>query len=172
MPLGNIWLKHLALIMIVSVAGPPLAVHAQSVPSDRDALENSSGSGMASYADANKYPGPLHVLEMSDQLELTDEQLKHIEAIYDDMKEKARAKGDIIIRKEEELSRMFSSATAHEESVLQTAREIGTLRGELRAVHLLAHLQAADVLSESQRLLYHHLRHGNGGSHSHHEGVK
>jgi Spy/CpxP family protein refolding chaperone len=140
---------------------------AQAVPADREALMKSAGSGMATYADRHGYPGPLHVMEMHDTLDLTEDQLRAIEAIYDEMKEKAREKGEIVVRKEEELNMMFASGTAQEASVLALSREIGTLRGELRAVHLAAHLQAALILSESQRALYHSLRYTARDPHRH-----
>ena len=132
----------------------------QNVPSDSDVLEGASGAGMASYADLNGYPGPKHILEMRDTLRLTDEQEKDIEAIFDEMSGNARAKGEQVIAKEEELHARFKNGTASEPEVRRRAGEIGTLRGELRAVHLTAHIQARRVLTKQQIALYNTLRHG------------
>lgn len=133
---------------------------AQSVPADSSALMNSEGAGMARYADVNGYPGPKHVLELQEELQLNDEQVKQMEAIFEEMAEKARSKGEAIIIAEKRLNDLFLAKTASEESVGSMTVEIGRLRGELRAIHLTAHLQAADVMSPEQREQYMKLRHG------------
>ena len=43
------------------------------------------GMGLALAAELNRYPGPKHVLELSDQLKLTREQKDATQAIYDSM---------------------------------------------------------------------------------------
>lgn len=137
----------------------PVHLSAQTIPPDREALEKSEGAGMAQYADYNGYPGPKHVLEMREQLQLTDEQVKDIEAIFDEMSERSRAKGMAIIAEEQKLAELFTSRNATQEKVEGLSSMIGTLRGELRAIHLTAHLQAAEVLSSDQCLAYGKLRH-------------
>jgi Spy/CpxP family protein refolding chaperone len=133
---------------------------AQTVPADRDVLERGSGAGMGSYADLNGYPGPKHILEMRDTLQLTDNQEKDIEAIFDEMSGNARAKGEQVIAREEELHARFKNSAAMEPEIRRLAGEIGRLRGELRAVHLTAHIQARRVLTKEQIALYNTLRHG------------
>lgn len=134
------------------------SLYAQTVPPDRKELETGAGAGMAAYADPNGYPGPKHILELQDTLHLTDDQLKDIESIYDEMSEDARWLGERIILKEEELHSLFVSAQAGEDSVKRLAAEIGTLRGELRGVHLIAHVRSATVLDRKQIALYTILR--------------
>lgn len=134
-------------------------LHAQaSVPADKESLENGEGAGMASYADVNGYPGPKHILEMQDQLNMSEEQRKDIESIFEAMSESALAKGDAIVRKEVELEKLFSEGKATEGEVKRLSREIGALRGELRAIHLAAHIQAKQILTEQQVSTYNSIR--------------
>jgi Spy/CpxP family protein refolding chaperone len=123
---------------------------------------------MAIYADMNGYPGPKHVLEMVDQLDLSDQQVNDIQAIFDEMSESARAKGKAIIAREQQLDDLFQSGKADQETVERLSRDIGTMRGELRAIHLVAHLSAAQVLSAEQTEKYNALRHGSHDPDMHH----
>src|ERR1700730_15628867 len=47
------------------------------------------GMGMALAAELNGYPGPSHVLELADRLELTTEQRATVQALFDSMKAQA-----------------------------------------------------------------------------------
>jgi len=136
------------------------SVFCQTIPSDRSALENSEGSGMAAYADRNGYPGPKHILELQEKLELNDDQIKQIEAIYEEMAEKARIKGQEVIDAEVRLNELFGARAASEETVRSMSTQIGWLRGELRSIHFAAHLQASVVLTPEQTVRYTDLRHG------------
>ena len=146
----------------------PYPLIGQTIPPDREILEKSEGGGMAMYADMNGYPGPKHVLEMVDQLDLSDQQVNDIQAIFDEMSERARAKGKAIIAREQQLDDLFQSGKADQETVERLSREIGTMRGELRAIHLVAHLSAAQVLSPEQTEEYNALRHGSHDPEMHH----
>jgi Spy/CpxP family protein refolding chaperone len=118
---------------------------------------------MARYADINGYPGPRHVLDLREELELEDEQAKQMEAIYEEMAEKARMKGEAIVAAEKRLNGLFLGKTASVDSVRSLTEEIGRLRGELRAIHLLAHMQASAIMSPAQRERYSALRRGMHG---------
>jgi len=147
------------MFSIILLLLPVLTVRSQPIPSDRNLLELGAGAGMASYADLNGYPGPKHVLEMRDTLRLTDDQEKNLEAIFDEMSENARAKGELIIAKEIELDAKFRLGVATMSGVLRLSGEIGMLRGELRAVHMTAHIQAKEILTKQQIGLYNAIRH-------------
>jgi Spy/CpxP family protein refolding chaperone len=148
----------------IAIAGAFLllsaSIEAQTVPSDRNILESGMGAGMASYADPNDYPGPKHILDLADTLNLTEDQIKLIEAISDGMIANSQALGMKIIEREERLEELFRSGTAGEKETRAIAVDIGTLRGDLRSVHLAAHIQAREVLSSGQRTLYTVLRYG------------
>lgn len=132
----------------------------QPIPADRDALEQGSGAGVAMYADLNGYPGPKHILEMEHQLNLNLGQIRAIETVLDEMSEQARAKGKTIVKKEQELNALFRTGTAELEAVSRLATDIGRLRGELRAIHLTAHIHAKQILTDEQTRRYNELRHG------------
>ena len=48
-------------------------------------LREGAGMGLARAAELNHYPGPKHLLEMADELELSADQRTAIDAIYDEM---------------------------------------------------------------------------------------
>ncbi|MFN0158983.1 MAG: Spy/CpxP family protein refolding chaperone [Bacteroidota bacterium] len=120
---------------------------------------------MASYADPNGYPGPKHIVELRDTLQLSEDQTKDIESIFDDMSENAQNLGVQIIKLEEDLHRLFALGKAEESDMKKRTEDIGRLRGELRAVHLAAHIRARGVLTKEQVDLYTTLRHPEGKVH-------
>ena len=61
---------------------------------------------------------------------------------------------------ETKLARLFAERTADEGAVRAAVKEAEAARREVRLVHLLAHLQTHDVLTEAQRQKYHELRWG------------
>lgn len=151
-----------AMSVILLAIAAFIQVRAQTIPVDREALESGAGAGMAAYADPDGYPGPKHLLEMQDTLRLTDDQLKNIESVFDEMSESARSLGSRIIQLEEQLHDLFTTGTAEEPDVRRRSTEIGRLRGELRSVHLAAHIQATRVLNRRQIELYTQLRKAGG----------
>src|SRR5216684_5819064 len=58
----------------------------------RDLLEG-RGMGLAKAAELNSYPGPLHVLQLTDQLGLSEAQLKATGSLQATMRERAVAIG-------------------------------------------------------------------------------
>ncbi len=117
-----------------------------------------SGMGMAKAAELNHYPGPKHILEIADELTLSDEQKDRIQAAYDTMHSEAVSIGMEIIKKEELLDRLFAHSMIDEPRLDDITGEIGQLKGKLRAVHLKAHLVAKNILTEKQIDAYDALR--------------
>ena len=118
------------------------------------------GAGMAFAADQHGYPGPLHVLELKDQLRLTPAQAARITALQSAMFAESRPKSVRLLDAEARLRRLFADGVARESLVRAAVADVEQARAELRLVHLLAHLQTRDVLSEEQRRLYHEARWG------------
>src|SRR6478735_3606385 len=58
------------------------------------------GMGLALAAELNGYPGPSHVLELADRLELTTDQRASIKALFDSMKAEALSLGARVIEQE------------------------------------------------------------------------
>src|SRR5215212_12248994 len=63
------------------------------------------GMGLAMAAELNGYPGPSHVLELADKLELTPDQRKRIKAMFDAMKAEAVPLGSKLIEQEADLDK-------------------------------------------------------------------
>jgi len=146
------------LILAVVLIVMPLAAFAQAIPPDRDGLEKGEGMGMGLFAEINGYPGPKHVLELRDSLGLTPDQTLKTEKIFDEMKQQSMALGRTIISMEEKLSKAFRAGSISEDSLQVLSARIGQLRGQLRAVHLRAHLLTRPVLTEAQLRKYIRLR--------------
>src|SRR4051812_40206345 len=70
----------------------------------RDLLE-ARGMGLAKAGELNSYPGPLHVLQLANQLGLTDAQRAATETLYASMRDKAQPIGVKIIEAEKNLDR-------------------------------------------------------------------
>ena len=64
-------------------------------------LRAGRGMGLALAAELNGYPGPLHVLELADRLELSSDQTQRVQALYTAMKREAVAAGEKLIAAEQ-----------------------------------------------------------------------
>ena len=138
---------------------------------DISALENGEGWGLAKPAELNGFPGPLHILELSEQLELEERQKLAVEAAFNTMKAKARELGNALIEAEASLDAAFEQQIATPELLAERLALTEEIRAALRAVHLSAHLQVTPLLSDNQKRRYAELRgYGAGGDgHGGHE---
>ena len=121
-------------------------------------LQSGAGWGLALPAELNGMPGPAHVLELKDQLELTTSQLKSIQALYDDMKRAAVPLGEQFIEVERQIDNYFASASIDEHMLRKLLTASERLRAELRFAHLSQHLKTAKVLTDGQISRYNKLR--------------
>src|SRR6266581_1015223 len=71
-------------------------------------LSEGRGMGLAKAGELNSYPGPLHVLQLSEQLELSDPQCTATNLLYAKMREQAVSIGQQIIEAERTLDRAFA----------------------------------------------------------------
>lgn len=133
------------------------AIKALSAGETTDLLEG-EGMGFALAAELNGYPGPKHVLEMADALELTAEQRTRIRAVMDAMRKEARQLGERVVEGERALDAAFRARDLTEAALTTAVRDLGALRGELRAVHLAAHLATERILTLHQVHRYRALR--------------
>ncbi len=117
-----------------------------------------AGLGMALPAELNGYPGPRHVLDLVNELELTSDQQTQIQALFDDMLPQAIALGEQILDQEAGLELAFRDGTIDEESLRDRLISIESLRAELRFVHLRTHLVTLEILTPHQVQLYNSLR--------------
>ena len=132
-----------------------------------------SGDGMsfAKAAELNHYPGPKHVLELADELQLSLEQRRLSQMIFDEMKTKAVILGKQLVETEQLLDSRFAAANISDAELLQLVMEISVLHGKIRAVHLQAHLAERAALTADQLMRYDALRGYQGPrSHGQHHG--
>ena len=121
-------------------------------------LRAGRGMGLALAGELNGYPGPLHVIEFADRLQLGDDQRTGAQRLFDAMKQEASALGLALIEQEAALDRAFATRRISEQSLREMTGQIAITQGQLRAVHLKYHLATADLLTEAQRRQYAILR--------------
>ena len=130
------------------------------------------GMGMALPAELNGYPGPRHVLELADELDLSADQHARTEQLFQGMRSKAVALGEEILTREALLDELFASGTASDAAVDAATETLGRLNGRLRAHHLRYHLAMRELLDPRQIVEYRRLRghaspQGSVGHHRH-----
>jgi len=116
------------------------------------------GFGLAFAADQNGYPGPMHVLELKDRLQLTADQEAKAQALMQAMFAESKPKGARLLDAEAKLRRLFADRTADDPAVRAAVADVERARAEVRLVHLLAHLKTRAILTEDQRRIYHEAR--------------
>jgi Spy/CpxP family protein refolding chaperone len=132
-------------------------------------LNAGRGIGMALVAELNGYPGPSHVLELADKLNLSADQRERIRALFEFMRAEAQPLGSKLIAQETELDRLFASRSIAPGTLEVSATEIAVTQGQLRETHLKYHLATAEILSAGQILKYAELR-GYAENSGHHPG--
>lgn len=108
------------------------------------------GLGLAKAAEINRYPGPLHVLKLAEQLRLTEAEKANTERVRDGVIQDATRLGKLIVEKERALDVSFAAGKIDEEQLRSLVAEISSLQGELRVVHLRAHLEMVRILTAEQ----------------------
>ena len=121
-------------------------------------LRQGRGMGMGRVAETNGYPGPMHVLEHAEALELTEGQMERSREIMARVKTRAPELGSEIVDAERRLEAMFAEGSVNAAKMDSLLVEIAELRAHLRSLHLTAHLDQAAVLTEDQLLEYKELR--------------
>jgi Spy/CpxP family protein refolding chaperone len=119
-------------------------------PEDIRDLVEGRGMGLAKAAELNGYPGPSHVLELAADLRLTPTQRAATEALYQRMLADAKRLGEAILTAERDLDRRFADRRIDAASLRRATTAVAGLQGELRAVHLAAHLEQVTVLTPHQ----------------------
>jgi len=121
-------------------------------------LNTGKGWGLAKAAELNGMPGPSHLLQMKQQIKLSDEQTASIQALYSLMKKNAVVSGKKLIALEQELNTIFANKTVTEASLDIVLTKIAKARKELRYVHMVTHLRTPAILSNEQIAQYNVLR--------------
>jgi hypothetical protein len=161
----------LVLIMFFMISALAAAQHGHSLYTGQEkraiktlseeeiqALLSGQGMGLAKAAELNHYPGPRHVLDLGAQLQLAEAQRAETQRIYDRMHQEAVRLGERIVDKERELDLLFATEAVNSDNLQGLTRQIAQLRGDLRLVHLQAHVEMKQLLSRQQIDQYDALR--------------
>lgn len=125
---------------------------------ERHAIETGQGFAMARAAEAHGLPGPKHVLELADALQLSATQRDRMIELMRAMHAAALEQGRAVLAAETALDSELSLPVPDATRVAELADTVGRARGRLRNVHLTTHLAAAPVLTAAQRAKYVQLR--------------
>jgi len=121
-------------------------------------LRRGGGWGMAKAAELNGVPGPIHLLELKDEIPLSAEQVSAITRLYHKMKSQAVETGTQLIELEAALDRQFRNGTVDETVLRASLEAIAEVRMRLRYTHLSAHLKTPQILTPDQIAKYASLR--------------
>jgi Spy/CpxP family protein refolding chaperone len=128
--------------------------------SDREIsdLTEGRGLGLAKAAELNGYPGPMHVLEMADALDLSSQQRAKIQELFAAMKAEALPLGERLIAQEADLDKAFANKTITAATLAASTEATGATHSALRQTHLKYHLSTVEVLTPAQIRRYAELR--------------
>jgi Spy/CpxP family protein refolding chaperone len=121
-------------------------------------LRAGRGMGLALTAELNGYPGPMHVLELADSLDLSERQRAKMQDLITAMKAEAIPLGEKLIAQEADLDNAFASKTITAASLAASTEAIGATHATLRQAHLKYHLFTVEVLTPAQVQGYADLR--------------
>ena len=131
-----------------------------------------AGMGYAKPAEMNRFPGPMHVLELADKLALSPEQRASTKSLMDSHKAEARAIGAKRVESERAIEMLFRSGKLDDTALATSVREAAVLEGEYRLAHLETHRRMRALLSDEQVARYVRLRGYEGAASVSHEGRK
>ena len=131
-------------------------------------LKAGRGMGLALAAELNGYPGPMHVLEHSTALGLSEAQRAKMQEFMAAVKAEAVPLGEQLIAQEAGLDRQFADKTITPAGLTAALQEIASTQAALRAAHLKHHLFAAELLTPAQLRRYGELRGYAAGDHGQH----
>lgn len=166
-------MTRFASLLFLLVTAPALAQHAgHGAPyaglqqreikalsaEDTQGLLRGAGMSLALPAELNGYPGPQHVLEHADALQLSPEQRSKTQALLAAHKAQARELGQRIVDAERALDTAFRTRSVNTDQVRAMTTAIAALQGELRAAHLQTHLEQTALLTRHQVARYQQLR--------------
>ncbi|WP_299735838.1 hypothetical protein [uncultured Roseobacter sp.] len=117
---------------------------------DLEEIARGGGWGLARAAELNGVPGPTHLLELADQIGLSEQQRDDIEAIREQMQADAITAGERFVAAEQALDAAFQQGAPDAEALEQLVAKTGQARAALRLVHLNAHLLTLPLLTDAQ----------------------
>jgi hypothetical protein len=127
-------------------------------PAEVQLIRNGEGAGLARAAELNNIPGPRHVLEASEELGLSADQLTRIQAVFEVMRTHSLEAGGRFLGAQEAFETDLRAGQITTETLPERALQVDRLRTELAVAHLDAHLRTTELLTADQRERYAQLR--------------
>ncbi|MCW5636190.1 MAG: hypothetical protein KIT17_22835 [Rubrivivax sp.] len=121
-------------------------------------LRAGKGMSLALPAELNGHPGPAHVLELAESLELSAAQKARTQALFAQMQRDAQLAGEEVIAAETALDLLFREKKVSAASLGLATASAAAAHGRLRMTHLRYHLNMMDVLTPGQVATYNRLR--------------
>jgi hypothetical protein len=135
----------------------PLLKHL--TPAQIRGLGAAAGLGLAKPAELHGLPGPKHVLELADELALTDEQTAATQAAFEAMRDRAIPAGARVLEAERRVGAvMRAMPRAIEGEVAAALDDAADAWRDLARVHIDAHATMLAILSPEQVAQYSVLR--------------
>jgi Spy/CpxP family protein refolding chaperone len=138
-------------------------------PEEIEGLAGGHGMGLSMAAELNHYPGPRHVLDLADDMALSAVQRQQAAALYAEVQREATVIGRAILADEQALDALFASGAAELAAVDALVERIAERRGQLRFIHLGAHVKMRRALTPQQVARYDELRGYSGATGHQHE---
>ena len=110
--------------------------------------------GLATRAENNGFPGPRHVLDAAQLLQLTPDQKARTEALFAAMKAEAIPAAKRLLADEAALDNIFINHTANLASIAAASDKAAQSESVLRVIHLKYHLAMVSVLNPAQIAAY------------------
>lgn len=121
-------------------------------------LRAGKGMSLALAAELNGYPGPSHTLELAEPLELTADQKRRTQTLFEQMQQEARTAGAEVIAAETSLDALFRTKAVTPDALRTATHQAAVAQGRLRETHLRYHLAMVELLSPEQVSHYARLR--------------
>jgi hypothetical protein len=145
------------------------AAHAAEAASEGTGLPALSEAQVAGYLDGkamwhvsvaelNHYPSPRRVVELTEALELTEEQRRASTELYEETRREAIRLGTELVALEQKLNRIFAWNQATADNIAEILLAIGTLQTQLRLTHLEASVHQKPLLTAEQIRRYDELQ--------------
>src|SRR5262249_21531072 len=109
-------------------------------------LNGGRGMGLALAAELNGYTGPIHTIELAEELHLSPDQIRKLKSLFEAMKAETIPLGSTLISQERSLNDDFANHTVTLASLEGATQKIGVTQAALRAAHLKYHLSTVAVL--------------------------
>lgn len=136
---------------------PRAAIRALT-PEEIAQIEGGDGAGYAKAAELNGVPGPGHVLDLQDELDLTVDQAMTVEDIFAEMRATVIPAGQAYLAAQRALEADFRAGELTASELPERVAEVAALEAALASGHLAAHVQTSDALTPVQIAEYNRLR--------------